>query len=226
MLQSLQVPYLLSQGYANIRCVWLLGCPSDLHGLDQSVQTDSDSEESAQDTKVHYKKAFQELFPGKPVPAAVDTPCCAQFAVTREAIQSRTLLEYQHYRQWLTDTPLADYVSGRVFEYCWHIIFGKAAVHCPNPKECYCNTFGLCELECEEDGCGERWPYPPSATLPDGWPTVGWEGQIRDKDFIEAQRNVAMINQTEASRPSPSTDAATALKSSGGNRTRRNSGRM
>jgi hypothetical protein len=92
------------------------------------------------------------------------------------------------------ETPLDDHVSGRVLEYSWHVIFGREAVHCPNARECYCKTYGLCGLECTEEGkCGERWPFPPYATLPNGWPGVGWNGEIRDEQKLEELRMTAMV---------------------------------
>jgi hypothetical protein len=144
-------------------------------------------------TEIAYPQVFQELFPGEPLPSTVGVACCAQFAVTRDRIRARPVTDYQHYRQWLLDTSLEDYVSGRVLEYSWHIIFGKPAVYCPNAKECYCNTFGLCNLECEEEGkCGNRWPFPPFATLPNGWPTTGWDGESRSQETLAGMRSIAV----------------------------------
>ncbi|KAI9744425.1 MAG: hypothetical protein M1818_001954 [Claussenomyces sp. TS43310] len=193
MLKNLQLPYIISQGYANLRCVWTLGW---LSKLKLNEESNSDPEEvKSKPTQNAYPQAFQELFPGEPVPPAVGVACCAQFAVTREKIRERSLGEYQRYRGWLLDTPLEDNVSGRVLEYAWHIIFGKPHVHCSNAKDCYCNTFGLCNLECEgEERCGERWPYPPSSTLPQGWPTVGWDMESRDQDVLENLRNAAIAS--------------------------------
>ena len=192
MLQNLQIPYLLSQGYTNLRCVWLLGCPAEL-----TFDTPSDPDKS---TQMAYPQAFMDLFPGRTLPSSIGVTCCAQFAVTRETIQTHTKAEYEHYRDWLLQTDLPDHVNGRIFEYSWHFIFGKNYTHCPNAKQCYCNVFGLCELECEEDGakrCGERWPYPPSATLPEGWPKKGWEGEFRGESELERLRMVAMkVNET------------------------------
>jgi hypothetical protein len=158
---------------------------------------------SSKTTQTAYPQAFQELFPGEPIPPVVAVACCAQFALTREKIRERPLKDYQRYRQWLLDTSLDDQVSGRVFEYSWHMIFGKSHVHCPSAKECYCSTFGLCNLECEGDNkCGERWPYPPYATLPKGWPMIGWDGQSRDEEVLAGLRNVAIssTNQTRTAK--------------------------
>jgi hypothetical protein len=197
MLRGLQLPYIISQGYANIRCVWTLGCPSEIK-FDKQI--DLNGEDDLRPTQTAYKQSFQELFPGEPIPASVGVACCAQFAVTREKIRERPLEDYKHYRQWLLDTPLDDSVSGRIFEYSWHIIFGKPYTHCPNAKECYCNIFGLCNLECDgEDKCGERWPYPPYSSLPKGWPIIGWDGKSRGPDVLESLKNVAISSANDAS---------------------------
>lgn len=66
-------------------------------------------------------------------------------------------------------------------------------MHCPDVGECYCRTFGLCGLRCEEGKCGDgMWPFPPSSTLPKGWPVVGWNGEIRDEEKLREIRRIAM----------------------------------
>lgn len=140
-----------------------------------------------------YPQAWMDMFPGETLPLAIGATCGAQFAVTAETIRSHPREDYIRWRQWLLDTPLADAVSARILEYSWHIIFGKPAVQCPSAEDCYCNTFGLCDLECaNERGCGERWPYPPSSTLPKAWPYVGWEGEIRGPKMLAEMNMVAM----------------------------------
>ena len=62
------------------------------------------------------------------VPHTIGVACCAQFAVSKEQVLKRSKLEYELYLKWLMDTPANDDASGRVFEYMWHIIFGKDAV--------------------------------------------------------------------------------------------------
>jgi hypothetical protein len=186
MLQRLQIPYLISQGYANLRCIWTLGCPSELI-------LDGAEIDSSRTTNIAYSKAFGELFQNLTLPPRIGVPCCAQFSVSRGAMLQRPLSDYQHYRQWILDTNLEDHISGRVLEYSWHFIFGKEYVHCPVAGECYCKTFGLCNLDCGEEGkCGERWPFPPSPALPNGWPEVGWDGKTRDGDLLEQMRHVAV----------------------------------
>ena len=53
-------------------------------------------------------------------------------------------------------------------------------VHCPDPADCYCNVWGLCDLDCSEDECEDRYVLPPYSTLLFGWPNVGWNNQPQD----------------------------------------------
>jgi hypothetical protein len=66
---------------------------------------------------------WRQLHGNDPIPKALSQPCCAQFAVSGDRIRARPLADYQHYRQWLIDTPLADEFSGRMLEYNWQYIF-------------------------------------------------------------------------------------------------------
>ncbi len=65
--------------------------------------------------------------------------------------------------------------SGRVLEYMWHKLFGMDAVSCPPAGQCFCDTFGLCDLKCEHDrGCAGRYRLPPwNKGVPIGWPHHG-----------------------------------------------------
>jgi hypothetical protein len=191
-LKALRLDYVKTEGYVSLRCVWTLGCPVEIRPL---VQDRANSTYVGAQTEVTYAAGFQELFPGVPVPAEVGTACCAQFAVTRSTIHARPREEYIHFREWLLSTPLEDSISGRIMEYSWHIIFGKPAIHCPNVQECYCRVLGQCDLtSCSADKCDGRWNFPPSASLPQGWPAKGWQGEVRSDEVNKAE-NLAGIRQ-------------------------------
>lgn len=175
VLRKLNLSYVETQGYVNLRCTWTLGCPVEIHPFD-----DEGNQDDYKKTASVYKQSFEELLPGEPVPEAVGQSCCAQFAVTKSAIRSRSRAAYQQMRQWLLDTTLPDHVSGRVFEYLWHIIFRTTPIFCPNADVCYCKLFGLCELKCEEGHCDGRYTLPPYTNLPEGWPRIDWDGNPRE----------------------------------------------
>lgn len=66
------------------------------------------------------------------------------------------------------------------------MIFGMPSVTCPDAATCYCETYGRCAVQCEsQDMCEGRWVYPPSSTLPKGWPTIGWEKETRTDEELE-----------------------------------------
>ena len=108
-LSRLQLTYILEQGYVNLRCVWTLGCPHEIHPLDHPA------DEITSETR-----AFKELFPDAPIPESIGVSCCAQFAVSKATILQRPREEYERYRRWLLETDLEDGLSGRVLEYSWH----------------------------------------------------------------------------------------------------------
>ena len=180
MLRNLQLPYLEEQGYVNLRCVWVLGCPAEIHPHQDSHRDDIHAGE-------YYKTGFMELFgPETPVPKEVGASCCAQFGVTANKVSQRPKSDYEHFRNWLFNTPLSDDLSGRIMEYSWHMIFGMDSVYCPSAGDCYCKVFGLCELTCFDDSaCLDRYSLPPYSTLPRGWPFFGWHGQKQDPDSPE-----------------------------------------
>ncbi|KAJ5649215.1 Lipase class 3 [Penicillium longicatenatum] len=177
MLRNFQVPYLQKMGYVNLRCVWTLGCPVEIH---PSTDTHRDDVHAGE----YFKTGFMELFPDEPIPKEVGVSCCAQFGVTRDTVLTRPKSDYERFRVWLSNTSLGDDLSGRIMEYSWHMIFGQPPVHCPAAGDCYCNVFGLCNLNCPNDAvCDNRYVLPPFSSLPKGWPFLGWKGQEQDPTY-------------------------------------------
>lgn len=113
MLRNFQLPYLQKQGYVNLRCVWTLGCPGEIHPLSDTHRDDVHAGE-------YFTNGFKELFPGVPIPEQVGASCCAQFAVSRDRVRERPRSDYVRFRDWLINTDLTDDLSGRIMEYSWH----------------------------------------------------------------------------------------------------------
>lgn len=136
-VQSLRTEYVEEHGYANMRCIHNPGCPDEIHPF---------RDDSNQLAERAFADAWIDLFGGNmtSVPHTIATPCCAQFAVSATQVLNHERQEYIHYRQWLLDTDLDDATSGRVFEYLWHVIFGKPPVWCPALRKCWCDQFGRC----------------------------------------------------------------------------------
>ncbi|KAM3064734.1 hypothetical protein ACMFMF_011779 [Clarireedia jacksonii] len=150
VLKRLQVPYLLREGYVNLRCSWIVGCTKPLRPAQQSANF----------YERQYAIAFGHLFPAKAVPSTVMAPCCSQFGLSRWKTLERPKEDYENYRQWLLETDLSDYYSGRIMEYVWHMIFGKPPQSCQNEELCYCELFGLCEAAVS----GKTYVLPPVGT--------------------------------------------------------------
>lgn len=121
LLQRFRLENLKQQGYVNLRCVWVLGCPVEIRPIRDATPGKAGEPVHA---KHVYKKAYEEIFPGVEVPEEIGVTCCSQFAVSRETIRNRTKEEYIKYREWLTTSPLGDDLSGRVLEYSWHRMIG------------------------------------------------------------------------------------------------------
>ncbi|KAJ8607057.1 hypothetical protein MRB53_040566 [Persea americana] len=87
-----------------------------------------------------------------PDPDELASTCCAQFAVTRTAILSRSLASYKNLRLPMTRDPTelnwgdpmleTPYNMGLLYEKIWHVIFGMPAFHCPTEEYCEMVQFG------------------------------------------------------------------------------------
>jgi hypothetical protein len=116
------------QGYVSPRC--LPGCENvielsgdvapldELQSATRDVQISSVLHEIMRDGEGRKMK----------VPERIAAPCCAQFAVSREAVLARPLETWVALRKWLVETPLDSRSSGRVLEYTWHLWFGMGDV--------------------------------------------------------------------------------------------------
>ena len=115
-LRNFRIPYLQEAGYANLRCVWAIGCPEEI----RPVEDEGHTNDGVPSAKGIFKQAWSELMEDTPVPEVVAVSCCSQFGVTRDTIRSRPVEDYIRFRDWLLATPLEDALSGRVFEFSWH----------------------------------------------------------------------------------------------------------
>ncbi|KAF1346253.1 hypothetical protein BDV97DRAFT_38834 [Delphinella strobiligena] len=132
-LRTLNINFVQKNGYANLRCVMSPGCPAEVQPF-----RDGDDDRT---TEHAYAEAWKHVFGNNDVPEVIATPCCAQFAVSRKQVLERPREFYIDAREWLLETELDDATSGRVFEYMWHIIFGRDPVYCPSLSQCYHDVY-------------------------------------------------------------------------------------
>ncbi|OQO00699.1 hypothetical protein B0A48_13189 [Cryoendolithus antarcticus] len=145
-LQRLNIPFVQRNGYANLRCIFSPGCPDEVQPFrDPPKELELDGVLDKDPSLDDVMKDVWPLFFGNnaTIPEAIGTPCCAQFAVSRDQIRKRSLAEYELYHEWLMATKVSDAVSGRVFEYLWHVIFGQGPVYCPELEQCYQDVYGI-----------------------------------------------------------------------------------
>ena len=142
IVRRLSSQKVMRDGYMNLRCHLDPGCPDHIHPV---LDTESSDDTLNIPEAVVIGKAWLELFPSETAPPKVlSQPCCAQFALSKDRIQSIPLVQYQFYRDWLLHTPLTDNLSGRVWEYVWQYIFAGAEEFCPIESICYCDGYGVC----------------------------------------------------------------------------------
>ncbi|KAF2227016.1 hypothetical protein BDZ85DRAFT_316449 [Elsinoe ampelina] len=143
-IASLQIPYVQTHGYANLRCSWEPGCPDEIQPYrDWSLPNATQGKEiEYPEVEQQFRSVWWGLFNNTNVPETVAVGCCAQFAVSREQVLKRPREEYEWYLRYMNESVIEDQILGRVFEYLWHIIFGREAVHCPGPFTCYKEVFG------------------------------------------------------------------------------------
>ncbi|KAK0390509.1 hypothetical protein NLU13_0013 [Sarocladium strictum] len=133
-------------GYANLRVSWFESCPAWInttHSLKDAVHKE----------EPYMRSTFQANFLEDAVPEEFAGPCCAQFAVTREAIRRNHRGQYLRSRSWLVNTQLKSSIAGRTWEYMWPWLFlhnapegfrDHAAKHCPAEWNAYCSMYGIC----------------------------------------------------------------------------------
>ncbi|KAF4554260.1 Hypothetical protein D9617_5g071370 [Elsinoe fawcettii] len=138
MIRYLIPEKVVKEGYVNLRCSWVPGCPDWLL-LNESPRDNIQKHEEAAIPK-HWK----ELFPMDEMPSVLSQACCAQFALSRDRIRQIPRERYLYLRSWIIRTPIEDYRSGRMFEYLWQYIFTGNGSVCPAMHLCYCETYGIC----------------------------------------------------------------------------------
>lgn len=124
-VSRLRAGYVLERGYVSPRC--LAGCENVMPVAEaRDAVPISEIHLAARDVQLRSLLA-EFLDPAEPIPEKIAAPCCAQFAVSRDAVHARSLEWWEEMRNWLITTSLSSYSSGRLLEWTWHIWFGEDA---------------------------------------------------------------------------------------------------
>lgn len=137
MLKELKLAEVQRRGYTNLRCIDYPGCPNEVQlSRDEPKEVDS-----------LWPKVYGEFFnmTEQAVKAQIDTvatPCCAQFAITRQQLHRRSKLEYQRFVALMEENDTDDHLLGTVMEYMWHVLFYQDAVYCDDTQHCWTELYG------------------------------------------------------------------------------------
>ncbi|KAK4504060.1 hypothetical protein PRZ48_004975 [Zasmidium cellare] len=140
MLNQLKMEAVLDRGFVNLRCIGDPGCPAE-------IQLNRNPPEQSRHAEIAYPYVYGDFFNmtvdqvRQQVPI-IATPCCAQFAVSREQVRKRPKAEYERFLQLIKDSKYDDETLGTVMEYMWHILFGRDPVHCENTQQCWSIVYG------------------------------------------------------------------------------------
>lgn len=135
LLADVRWSFVAERGYVNMRCRRSPNCPAidqihpSLFGRPGKMQ------------RFFELSSPSLLLPGNgggPIAA----PCCAQFIVSRADVLRNELGFYLRARDWIVESEGTDWQIGRVFEYTWHIIFGRPRVDCPEEETCRKELYG------------------------------------------------------------------------------------
>lgn len=89
---------------------------------------------------------------GSPPENGIRAPCCATFAVKKEAILTHPKEFYRNIMNYILSSPHSDQLTGRTLEYTWHMIFGQSA-HI-NYNTCdifFCDSRGIISVSIAEN---------------------------------------------------------------------------
>lgn len=153
-INNLDLDEVFRRQYVNLRISWENGCPDWINTTISAHSAEYDP--GLKGEEIMMKSSFQQIFPNTTAPELLAQPCCAQFAVTKEAIRSVPRERYQESVKWLQKTNMEDNYSGRVWEHLWQYMFLQKAVDCPIEYKALCRTYHIC-FEKEEDW--DAWKY-------------------------------------------------------------------
>ncbi|KAF2833634.1 hypothetical protein CC86DRAFT_12572 [Ophiobolus disseminans] len=140
-IPELQIPYIQSSGFANLHCPT---SKSQTTCNGRSLNPHKPSYEF-RTLEAKIPEVWKECFGDQAgVPGRIASVLGSEFVVSKEHVMRRSVDDYLKLWGWLNKTIMDDDSSGLVFEYIWHIVFGKDAIFCPEERRCECDLYGNC----------------------------------------------------------------------------------
>lgn len=131
-IMALNLSAVVEEDYVNLRCQQSHGClKEDMFYIEKP---DDNDQRGGKYIKLIWEELMEKEV-GKLAPV-IGRPCCAQFAVTRQAVMSHSLNFWNSLRVPLEDRHEGmkgwrgrpDYDVGLKFEMFWHVLFGKPPI--------------------------------------------------------------------------------------------------
>lgn len=146
-IRALNLESLERRGYINLRCSLDSGCTADTTlGSGHPWIEFKPLRDIVGGMMSLFWASRMEPYGFGTYPTDLSQPCCAQFAVTREAVLAHPLEFYKHFREpleWEVEAGKIafgwnwdKYHAGTVYEYLWHVVFGQDPVYCPSEDVC------------------------------------------------------------------------------------------
>lgn len=140
------------QGYINFRCAQQSGCAQETQLGQAPERMDLPGfRNMANDMTPRFWDQMFEPYGFGAYPAELVRQRGAEFAVTKSAIQTRSVDFYRNYLKPLLlsheggketfGEMWTGYSDGALYESMWHVVFGKPPVHCPSSARCRSEFF-------------------------------------------------------------------------------------
>lgn len=139
LLNELRLDTVEKRGFVNLRCLTDPGCPAE-------IILNRNPPDESREAEVGFPTIYGQFFNvtveqvRKQVPV-VATPCCAQFAVSRQQVLKRPKSEYERFVTLIEESEYDDNTLGTIMEYMWHIMFGRDPVMCEAVEVCYSEIY-------------------------------------------------------------------------------------
>jgi hypothetical protein len=140
-LARLDLDQVLQKGYLNLRTTWE---GSGDNSCPNGFSTRKTLRESPKGEEFLMGRAFRANFPGETVPEILSGPCCSQFAVSKDAVRSRPLKQYERSTKFLLDSSWSDQMIGRTWEHMWPYLFKEQPEDCHDEWRMLCMMYGVC----------------------------------------------------------------------------------
>jgi hypothetical protein len=140
-ISSLQIPFIQTSGYANLHCP----VTKSLTTCNDKVLNVAKPSHEFRVLEAKIPAIWEELFDKEvAVPERLASVLGATFVVSREQLRKRSVEELVKFWTWLEKTIMDDDSAGLVWEYLWHVVFGKGEMFCPERGRCECDLYGKC----------------------------------------------------------------------------------